>query len=72
MKHSSGSADAVFDPTRDWAVYRCDHGCLHVAIDRLMVTLTDDEFHALQDLLRRACDRFHTRASHALSAVRAH
>ncbi len=51
--------DAVFDPAREWAVYRCAHGCLHVALDRVMLTLTADEFHALQQLMNRACARFH-------------
>jgi hypothetical protein len=49
----------VFDGVREWAVYRCGHGCLHVTLDRLMLTFTEIEFHALQDLMRRACERFH-------------
>lgn len=49
----------VIDGERQWAIYQCGHGSLHLSLDRLMLTLTDDEFHALQDLMRRACERFH-------------
>ena len=55
-EHETG--DAVFDPGRDWAVYRCTHGCLHLALDRLMSTLTAEEFHDLRVLLDRAGARF--------------
>ncbi len=55
--------DAVFDTDRDWAVYRCDHGSLHLALDRVMLTLTADEFHALQQLMNQACARFHVAAA---------
>ncbi len=58
--------DAVFDTDRDWAVYRCSHGCLHLAIDRVMLTLTADEFHALQELMNRARARFHGAAASPL------
>jgi hypothetical protein len=51
--------ELAVDTEREWAVYRCAHGCFHVALDRVTLTLTEDEFHALQDLIRRACQRFH-------------
>lgn len=47
------------DAAHHWAVYRCQHGCFHVVLDGLTLTVTDEEFHALQVLLRRACVRFH-------------
>jgi hypothetical protein len=48
---------AIADGVREWAIYRCGHGCLHVTLDRLMLTFTEVEFHAFQDLMRRACER---------------
>jgi hypothetical protein len=47
----------VADPDREWAVYRCDHGCFHLSLGRLTVTLTADEFHLLRELLQRICQR---------------
>ncbi len=51
--------EPVIDGQRDWAIYRCGHGCLHVSLDRVTLTLTEEEFHALQSLMRQACERFH-------------
>jgi hypothetical protein len=62
----------VADGDRDWAIYSCAHGCLHIALDRVMLTLTTDEFHALRDLMRRACGRFHAHADGVLRAPRSH
>ena len=42
------------DPKREWAVYRCAHGCFHLSLDRIMVRLTEHEFNALLELMRRA------------------
>jgi hypothetical protein len=64
--------EPVVDAQKEWAVYRCAHGCFHVALDRVTLTLTEDEFHALQDLMRRACQRFHRPELHGTLAVRAH
>jgi hypothetical protein len=67
--HDAPQDEPMVDGDREWAIYRCGHGCLHVSLDRLMLTLTDDEFHALQELMRRACQRFHQGAAgHALVA----
>jgi hypothetical protein len=69
--HATPDGEAVVTDDRGWAIYTCGHGCLHLALDRVMLTLTADEFHALQHLMRRACDRFH---AHALlhAALRSH
>jgi len=73
MHRTADADDAVIDPERGWAVYRCSHGCLHVALDRIMLTLTEEEFHGLQELLRRACQRFHhDERPPAAVATRAH
>lgn len=65
--------DTVLDPRHQWAVYRCGHGCFHVALDRILVTLTEDEFSALHDLMRRASEHFHVGAPAAgAPAVRPH
>lgn len=61
----------VFDAQREWAIYRCGHGCLHVVLDRLTLTLTDEEFHALQALMRRACARFHGEGLPSIGVLRA-
>jgi hypothetical protein len=60
------------DTRREWSVYRCAHGCFHIALDRVTLTLTDDEFHALQDLMRRACAHFHQHAVTGDAGGRAH
>ena len=65
MRHTSSSPIAlegdsvVVDEERSWTIHACAHGCLHVELDRVVVTLTTDEFHALQHLMRRACQQFH-------------
>ena len=71
--HPAGETDdAVVDPARDWMIYRCSHGCFHMALDRLMVTLTEDEFHLLQDLMRRASRRFEPQLTGRGTFPRAH
>ena len=71
--HQRPEDDAVFDSKREWAVYHCMHGCLHVLLDRVSLTLTEEEFHALQDLLRRASERFQQRnVTPVLSSERMH
>jgi hypothetical protein len=71
--HEPPKDDAVFDSKREWAVYHCMHGCLHVLLDRVSLTLTEAEFYALQDLMRRASERFQQRgARQAVSSERMH
>ncbi len=63
---------AEVDTERRWSVYRCEHGCFHVALDRFTVTLTDDEFQALQILMNQAWVRFHGRAMPTPAVRRPH
>jgi hypothetical protein len=63
---------AIVDRERDWMIYRCEHGCVHVALNRLTVTLTDDEFDALQALIRRAGEHFRSTAGGQALSVRHH
>jgi hypothetical protein len=44
----------VTDLQRGWAVYRCPHGCLHMALGAVTVSLTAEEFDALMGLMARA------------------
>jgi hypothetical protein len=67
-----GSEDVVADGEREWAIYTCAHGCMHIALDRVMLTLTTEEFHALQELMWRACGRFHVHANALHPGIRAH
>jgi hypothetical protein len=64
MAHGMQDDEAVFDSGREWAVYRCMHGCLHVLLDRVSLTFTEDEFRAVQDLMRRASTAFFTDIRH--------
>jgi hypothetical protein len=57
MHDAPEGALAIVDNMREWAIYRCGHGCLHLTLDRLMLTFTEAEFHAFQDLMRRAGER---------------
>jgi hypothetical protein len=59
MHSATGEREPVVDANREWAISRCGHGCVHVALGRLTVTLSDDEFHALQALMRSARERFY-------------
>jgi hypothetical protein len=61
----------VADGVRPWAIYRCGHGCLHVTLDRLMLTFTEGEFHAFRDLMRRAGEHM-LRADSAAADSRLH
>ena len=56
--HGMHDDDAVIDPGREWAVYRCRHGCLHLLLDRVSLTFREDEFRAVQALLQRAAITF--------------
>jgi hypothetical protein len=60
--HGMHDDEAVFDPGREWAVYRCMHGCLHVLLDRVSLTFTVEEFRAVQNLMQRAAIAFNTDA----------
>lgn len=44
----------VTDLQRGWSIYRCPHGCMHVALGSVTVSLTGEEFDALLGLLMRA------------------
>jgi hypothetical protein len=57
MHETPAGDDAIVDGVREWAIYRCGHGCLHVTLDRMMLTFTEVEFLAFHDLLRRASER---------------
>ena len=46
---------------RDWAVYQCPHGCVHVRIDNVTLTFDEPEFHRLVHLLGDAYVRLATR-----------
>lgn len=60
--HSLDKSHApVVDPDHGWAVYWCDHGCVHVALDRMTLTLTANEFEALRTLLSRVRTRLDNR-----------
>jgi hypothetical protein len=56
--HGMRDDDAVIDPGREWAVYRCRHGCLHLLLDRVSLTFREDESRAVQALLQRAAVTF--------------
>jgi len=60
--HDAKEFDVVFDAQREWAIYRCSHGCHHVLLDRVSLTLTDEEFRALHILMERASHRSHQQA----------
>jgi hypothetical protein len=64
--------EAVADPTREWGVYRCAHGCVHLVLDRVTVTLTGEEFDALETLLRRARHQFSHTGPIQAPVARAH
>lgn len=71
--HDGGDTDgAATDITREWRIYCCAHGCVHVALDRVTLTLTQAEFYALQDLMCRASQRFPPPESHRTSDTRPH
>lgn len=52
------SVDSVEDEGRNWGIHACAHGCLHLSLDRITLTLTPEEFGALLDLMHRARGRF--------------
>lgn len=45
---------AATDAERGWAVWRCEKGCVHVALERVVLTLQGDDLLALLRLLQRA------------------
>lgn len=53
----------VVDAEHGWAVYWCDHGCVHLAMDRVTFTLTINEFEALRSLLSRVRTRLDDRVA---------
>lgn len=53
-----GEDAGVEDADRNWAIHACAHGCMHLSLDRLTVTLSQEEFHGLLDLMHRARRRF--------------
>jgi hypothetical protein len=44
----------VRDPARNWAIHACEHGCVHVSLGSVTLTLAADEFAALMVLMWRA------------------
>jgi hypothetical protein len=56
---------------RDWSVYRCALGCVHVVLDRLTLTFSDEEYHLFQGLIQRAGQRLGVIQS-ASAGTRAH
>lgn len=53
--HDSAIDDrGVVDAAREWAIHRRADGCVHIALDRVTLTLTTDEFNALPSLVGRA------------------
>lgn len=64
--------DTITDPEREWGIYRCAHGCVHLTIERLTLTLTMDELKALQDLLYHASREFHQPVTREVSGLRPH
>lgn len=57
--------------TDTWAITRCDHGCVHIHLDRTCITLTPTEFERLAMMLTTAARRFATE-SPAPATARAH
>ena len=51
----------IVDAEHGLAVYWCDNGCVHLALDRLTLTLTLNEFEALRSLLSRVRTRLDDR-----------
>jgi DNA-binding response OmpR family regulator len=48
--------------TDTWAISRCEHGCVHLQLDRTCITLTPTEFERLAMMLTQAARRFATEA----------
>lgn len=44
----------VTDPDRRWSIWRCEQGCIHIALARVLMTMSDDDFRALVHLLNCA------------------
>ena len=57
--------------TDTWAITRCDHGCVHIHLDRTCITLTATEFERLAMMLNKAARRFATEVRSS-SSRRAH
>ncbi len=43
-----------------WAITRCEHGCVHIHLDRTCITLTPVEFERLTMMLTKAATTFAT------------
>lgn len=41
-----------------WAITRCEHGCVHIHLDRTCISLTPVEFERLAMMLTKAARRF--------------
>lgn len=72
MEAADQRGQVVVDNDRQWVIYRCGHGCYHLALDRLMVTLTEPEFLALQSLMGRARQQGCPHAVSPLTPIKAH
>lgn len=64
--------DTITDPEREWGIYRCAHGCVHLTLERLTLTLTMDELKALQELLYHASREFHHPVGREMAGPRPH
>ena len=64
--------DSVVDLQHGWSIFRCAHGCVHLTMDRLTLTLTGDELATLAELVLRASRRFYQGAADSQSLNRAH
>jgi hypothetical protein len=54
-----------------WAITRCEHGCVHIHLDRTCITLTPAEFERLAMMLTQAARKFATETSSEFTS-RAH
>ena len=72
MNEQTPRRDTITDPDREWGIYRCAHGCVHLTIERLTVTLTMEELQALQELLVHASREFHRPVVPHATALRPH
>lgn len=70
--HFTSGDEPIVDGRREWAISRCGHGCVHLALGRITLTLSDDEFDALLTLLRAGHQRFYPAIAGPEPALRAH
>lgn len=62
--HHHNDRTVVEDPEHDWCISRCAHGGLHLALERTTVSLSEEEFLALERLIGQAREQ--------LLGIRAH